>query len=61
MNETENLIKLGNYLLSDERYDSIEAMHDELVNEGLNPVPAGDSHRVVHHADIENWKEVQNV
>ena len=52
----QDLISFGNYLLSEERKESFKANpqfpNDELLEERLSNV---------HHADIENWKYLQQL
>lgn len=48
-----DLVSFGNYLLSDERgrsFKATEHIHPDSIHQRLSNV---------HHADIENWKELQ--
>lgn len=46
-----DLVSFGNYLLSDERKNRFKQNNE-------SGVPVEDRLKMVHHADIENWKEL---
>jgi hypothetical protein len=54
-----DLVSFGEYLLSDERKASFEETERLYKEQGMNPLPASESLKLVHDADIANWKELQ--
>jgi len=54
-----DLVKFGEYLLSDERKASFEETERLYKEQGQNPLPASESLKFVHDADLANWKEIQ--
>lgn len=56
---TKDLVSFGLYLLSDERKANFEASEIHKRENGQNPIPAHESLKLVHDADLANWRETR--
>jgi hypothetical protein len=55
-----DMVSFGLYLLSDERKQRFQESYKEAIRNGIkNPLPPEESLKLVHHADVENWKHKQ--
>ncbi len=52
---TKDLVSFGKYLLSEDREKSLKQTNEELPKS----LPYEERKRLVHHADIANWKATQ--
>lgn len=50
-----DLVKFGNYLLSEERKKLYESHTREMIRIGTDPLPTEERLKMVNHADIANW------
>lgn len=55
--EEKDLVSFGEYLLSEKRKQRFQLSYDESIRCGINnPISVEESLKLIHHADIENWK-----
>ncbi|MFA7287658.1 MAG: hypothetical protein WC055_02145 [Melioribacteraceae bacterium] len=54
-----DLVSFGHYLLSEERRISFENTEKLYKEQGMNPLSAEESLKLVHDADLANWMEIQ--